>query len=349
MQRRERILAIAVGVLVGGWLLDGAVISPTLAWYDGVRDAASTAEAEVAQAQALIDRQARIMADWRARHAAGLLDDEASARYRLQSILAEAARSSGVAIDSIGGGQLIPAAREETCDTLRLTASGQGGLGQIMDFMRVLASAGQPLRIERSELSAQDPRKDLLELSLTVSTRVVATAARSGRSVPEGTRPWQPGQADAAPGLAVVAAKPFLAERRGGRSVVSDTARPVTVAAPGGWVLVGIVTRTDRSIAFLRHLGDGSERQLATGEEIDGRTASMIDAGGMILGEGDAAKRITVGHDLTGEAAAIATPVRRPATPVTTTPAAAGTTTPISDTGREAILERLRQQRNRTP
>lgn len=358
MQRRERILMLAVGVLVGGWLLDGAVLGPAMSWYDGVRSATQKAGEEAAQSQALVDRQSRIMADWRARHAAGLLDDEATARFRMQSALAEAARSGGIVLDNVSGGQLIPAARDETCDTLRLTASGQGGLAQVMGFLRALQASAQPLRIERSELSSGDARKDQIELSLTVSTRLVPAKARAGRGVPDGTTAWKPDPVDAARGQAVVAAKPFLAERRGGsRSVVTTaTATVAAPTAPGGWALVGIVTRDSGTLAFLRHLGDGNERTLAPGDEIDGRIASAVDADGLVLGSGAEAKRIAVGTGLDGSpipaaggqrpAAIGQQPTANSQQPAATTPAA---TTPLSDTGREAILERLRQQRNRTP
>jgi hypothetical protein len=359
VQRRERILMLAVGVLVGGWLLDGAVVGPAMRWYDGVRDEARKASEEAAQAQALIDRQSRIMADWRSRHAAGLLDDEATARYRMQTALAAAARSGGLTLDNVSGGQLVAAARDETCDALRVTAAGQGGLTQVMAFIRSLESASQPLRIERCELSASDARKDLVELSLTVSTRLVPAKLRSERPVPEATVPWRAEQADETIAAGVVAAKPFLAERRGGArtTTVSDTAAPVaTPSAPGGWALVGIVTRTSGTVAFLRHLGDGSERILATGESIDGRTATVIDSAGLVLGAEADAQRIAVGSSLDGSPMPAATlaPARRQTTaPSTASPAGgakpATTTSTTSDPGREAILERLRQQRNRTP
>lgn len=354
MQRRERILMLAVGVLAGGWLLDGAVLGPALSWYDDVRSAAQKAGEEAAQSQALVDRQSRIMADWRTRHAAGLLDDEATARFRMQSALVDAARSGGIVLDNVSGGQLIPAARDETCDTLRLTASGQGGLAQVMGFLRVLQASAQPLRIERSELSASDARKDQIELSLTVSTRLVPAKARAGRGVPEGTAAWKPDAVDATRGEAVVAAKPFLAERRGGsRNVAAATTTTVaTPSAPGGWALVGIVTRDSGTVAFLRHLGDGSERTLAPGDEIDGRSASVVDTEGIVLGSGDEAKRIAVGGSLDGTPIP-ATGSQRPSA-TSHQPSANGqqptaVSPPLSDPGREAILERLRQQRNRTP
>jgi hypothetical protein len=362
VQRRERILMLAVGVLAGGWLLDGAVLGPAMSWYDGVRNAAQQASEEAAQSQALVDRQSRIMADWRSRHAAGLLDDEATARFRMQSALAEAARSGGIVLDNVSGGQLIPAARDETCDTLRLTASGQGSLTQVMGFLHSLESSAQPLRIERSELSSGDARKDQIELSLTVSTRLVPAKARAGRGVPEGTVAWTPEPADAARGEAVVAAKPFLAERRGGTRAVAATTVSTTIAAPatpGGWALVGIVNRNSGAVAFLRHLGNGSEQTLAPGDEIDGRTASAVDSDGIVLGSGAEAQRITVGTSLDGTAIpatggqrpAVRTPPASSQQPAAGTPAAStpAATTPLSDPGREAILERLRQQRNRTP
>lgn len=350
MLRRERILAAAVGVLVGGWLLDSALIGPGLAWYDRVRSETRKAGEEAAQAQALVDRQSRIMADWRSRHAAGLLDDESAARFRLQRTLADAARSGGLALDNVSGGQLIPAGRDETCDTIRLTATGQGGLAQAMAFIAALASAPQALRIERSELSASDARKDLLEVSLTVSTRIVPAKARSGRGIPDGTAPWAPEPADRATGEAVVAAKPFLGERRAPSArgpAPDDGAKAAPAAAPGGWALVGIVARDGGAVAFMRHLGDGRERLLAAGEDFEGRAASAVDADGLVLGTGDAAQRIAVGTQLDG------TPV--PSGGVRTAAAApagaapGSSPAPITDSSRESILERLRQQRNRTP
>jgi len=344
VQRRERMLMLAVGVLAGGWLLDGAVVGPALSWYDGIRAEARMGREEAAQSQALIDRQARIMGDWRSRHAAGLLDDEATARFRVQSALAEAARSGGLVLDNVGGGQLIPATRDETCDTLRLTATGQGGLSQVMAFLRSLHASPQPLRIERSELSAGDPRKDQIDLSLTVSTRLVPAKVRGARGLPDGITAWKPDPADGAAGEAIVAAKPFLAERRGGaRTAPTEPAKPAATAAAGGWALVGIVVRDGATVAFLRHLGDGSERLLAPGEELDGRTASAVDADGMVLGSGEEARRVAVGTQLDGTPVP-ATSGQRPAAGSQQSAA-----TQLSDPGREAILERLRQQRNRTP
>ena len=113
MHPRERLLAIVTGVLVGGWALNAAVIAPVGAWLGQVAAETRAAEQQANEAKALIDRQARILADWRGRHAAGLLDDEAAARFKTQQAIAGSARASGFVIDSVGGGQLVTAARGE--------------------------------------------------------------------------------------------------------------------------------------------------------------------------------------------------------------------------------------------
>lgn len=353
MQRRERILAGIIGLLAGGWILDAAVIAPATTWYDGLRADARRATEEAGQAQTLVDRQARIMADWRTRHAAGLLDDEAAARFRVQRALADAARSGGLSLDSVSGGQLVPATRDETCDTIRLTATGQGSLAQAMAFLAALEASPQPLRIERSELSAADGRKDALELSLTVSTRIVPAVRRDGRSVPAGTAAWTPDASGHHAADSVVAARPFLIDRRMTQtrpSVSADTAPPSVASPAGGWALVGIVARQDGSAAFLRHLGDGRERIVASGDELDGDRVASVGPDGLVIGENGQARRISVGTQIDGTPMPAASrSTATPAVPAAKPTPGQPTATPASDATRESILERLRQQRNRTP
>jgi hypothetical protein len=381
MQARERILAGAVALLIGGWLVDTVVVQPAVAWFAAVDQQTRDATREAGEARALVDRQARIVADWRARHAAGLLDDQDQARFRLQRALSSGAQGSGFVLDSVSGGQLVPAAQEQHYDLLRLTVSGHGALAQVQAFIAGLESAAMPLAIERCELSAGDPRKDQLDAALTVSTRIVAPAARGGRAVPDGIAAWVPATRDGALDAAVLAAKPFLTDRRGSRNetaisvpaagTVPATSGPTPAAAGSspGWALVGIVAFDQRAVAFLRHQGDGSERQLAAGEQLAGGTVLAIDARGLRLGLADGGERlIEVGHDLAGDPIAGAPlPARSlPGATGSGSTAAGGTTTAATvpgtsvsapfqvptitvDPEREAILQRLRQQRNRTP
>jgi len=367
MQKRERLLAGAVALLAGGWLIDSVVVQPSLAWFAAMEKDTHTATREAGEANVLIDRQTRILADWRGRHAAGLVDNEDQARFRLQRTLQDAATSSGFTIASVGGGQLVAATQDHVYDLLRLSISGQGSLEQVQRFVATLESAAQPLRVERAELSSGDARKDALDTALTLSTRLVAESARDGRAVPEGTVAWKPEQRSTALDEAIHDAKPFLADRRHAlaRTVSEPTAEPTTTVVPttgatAGWALVGILASTEESVAFLRHQSDGSERLLKTGEQFDGHTVIGVDQHGLRLRTAEQEQLITVGQDLKGQSIdGTVSSVRRTngngstASTSTVSPGAAAAPFQIpnipTDPAREAILQRLRSQRNRAP
>jgi hypothetical protein len=373
MQPRERLLAGAVAVLVGGWLIDSMVVQPTLAWFAATDKETQAAAREASEAGVLIDRQARILSDWRARHAAGLIDNEDQARFRLQRTLQDAAKASGFTISSVGGGQLVPATQEQVYDLLRLSVSGHGALDQVQHFVAALESAAMPLKIERCELSSGDARKDALDAALTLSTRLVGENARAGRGVPEGTVAWKPETRGSALDEAIHEAKPFLADRRHAVARAPRETRdetPVTTTTvstnKAGWALVGIVAGDRETLAFVRHQSDGEERVRRAGDQLDGQNVLAIDQAGLRLAATDGEHVVAVGQDLKGQAidgTITATSSRRDSrdsrdsrggssTP-TVSPAAAAAPFQIptvpTDPAREAILQRLRQQRNRAP
>jgi hypothetical protein len=383
MQKRERLLVGAIALLLGGWTVDSVMVQPTIAWFAAIDKQTIAAQAEAGEAQALIDRQTRIMAEWRGRHAAGLLDDEGQARFRLQKTLQNAAQSSGFSIASVSGGQLIPAGQELHYDVLRLTVSGNGSLSQVQAFVAAIEVAAMPLAIERSEWSAGDARKDHLDVALTLSTRLVSAAARAGRTVPNDTTPWTPAARDPSIDVAVAATKPFLADRQSSlpkSETVTKKKEPAiatTIATERkGWAVVGIAIHendgNNRSgLAFLRHQSDGTERSVRAADVIDGYTVVAIDANGLRLSDSNGETTISVGQDLTGQTVTgvfSATPILPSATAASTTTAAnasSTTSTPSitpaaaaapfqiptasADPARDAILQRLREKRNRTP
>jgi hypothetical protein len=360
MQPRERGLAIAVGGLAGLWLLDSLLIGPAIDWYRTVEKDTAVTNRRVAEAKVLVDRADRIRADWRGQHAVGLLDDEDAARFRLHQAIAASARQSGVTIDSVSGGQRIPAPHGKNYDTIRLSLSGQGSLADVQGFLAGLEGAAMPLSIERCELAARDGRKDQVDCALTVSTRIVASASRATRHVPTGQTPWQPAAHDAAADAAVLAAKPFLNDRRSGKKAGTSSASDAAAPAATGWALVGIVVRDGVACAFVRNLADGGERILMPGDRIDpsgGETAAVpvaaISDAGLTLTLADGPRLVPVGCDLTGQpvASGRSASASRSATPAvgdTPSPALPGAAPAVGDTDRDAILQRLRQQRNRS-
>jgi hypothetical protein len=362
MHKRERMLVGAIALLLGGWTVDSVIVQPTIAWFATIEKQTIAAQAEAGEAQALIERQTRIMAEWRGRHAAGLLDDEGQARFRLQKTLQNAAQSSGFNIASVSGGQLIPAGQELHYDVLRLTISGNGSLSQVQAFVAAIEGAAMPLAIERSEWSAGDARKDHLDVALTLSTRLVSAAARPGRSVPSDTVPWTPAARDPSIDVAVAATKPFLADRQSSppkSEAVTKTKKSAVAASAAterkGWAVVGIVIHendgNNRSgLAFLRHQSDGTERSVRAADVIDTFTVVGVDANGLRLSDSNGETTVAVGQDLTGQTAANTSSTT---SVPSVTPAAAAAPfqipTATADPARDAILQRLREKRNRTP
>jgi hypothetical protein len=355
MQARERWLAWGAGGIVGLWLLDLLLIEPGLGWYRAVQEDTLKTKRSVAEAQILVDHANRIHAAWRGEHAAGLLDDEDAARFRLQQALAGSARRSGVVVDSVGGGQRIPAPHGTAYDTIRSTVTCQGSLGEILAFLAGLEAAAQPLRIERCELAARDGRKDQLDAALTISTRIASSEARALRRIPVNQKPWSPAARDPALDQAVLAAKPFLNDRRSDRRNTANSDAPAATpdAKPGGLALVGIVTRPGREQGFLRDLGSGNEQQIAVGDQLGPDTVAEISPAGLRLRNASGERLIAVGCDLTGQPLAAASGGGDPHLAVPTSGAATPATIPTSPGSspaidREAILQRLREQRNRS-
>lgn len=359
MHKRERLLAIGVAMLVGGWVLDAVLVEPGLTWLAKLRTEARSAAADAADSGLLVDRSKQIMDRWRAWHASGVLDDEDAARFRAQQAVASAARGSSCTIDTLGGGQRILAAQGQTYDLLRLTVSGQGSLAEVQGFLAALESAPQPLRIERCELAARDPRKDALDLSLTLSTRITSAKGRNGRTVPEDAKAWAPEPRDGALDAAVREARPFLSDRRSGRATTAVVETTTSTPAPAGtWALVGVVTREDGAIGFLRHLGNGEERTVRAGDALGEARIAGLDADGMRLATGGTESTVRIGTDLAGltvpaggrsSAPATSTTSSTPAAaPTGTAPPAAASPAGAGGSDREAILQRLRERRNRT-
>jgi hypothetical protein len=385
VQKRERYLATAVALLLGAWIADSFIIQSSLRWFADMDKQTRAAEQQVGEAKVLIDRQAKIMGDWRALHAAGLLDNSDQARFRVQTSLAKNASASGFVIDSISSGQVIPASSEQHYDVLRLGISGRGTHKQCVDFIALLEHSAMPLLIERSEMSASDGRKEQLDVAMTVSTRMVAEHARAGRSLPDGVIAWQPAVRDTQFDTEILAAKPFASDRRPARAENTAAEKPPEkkeLPAPKpidpGWALTGIVLGQNSNAAFIRHLGNFTERQISIGDIIDERTITAITHDHLVVTHGDEKMSIAVGYSLRGESVSVLSALtakgsaktsqastssapstrdkkevsendnkkneqKPPATPFSVPP-------PAGDAAREAILERLRQQRgSRTP
>ena len=367
MQRRERLLAFIVAALVAIWSIDSVLIAPLSDWYASCSEDIERYEQDINEAQILIDRQKRIMDSWRSQHAAGLLKDEQSARFDLQDFVVKAAAVATVQIDSIGAQSAAVAVAEDTFLSLGLSLSAQGNLKQVQDFVQRIELAPMPLRIERCELASHDAKKDHIQLSVALSTLIVAEQLHAGRSLPEHVEAWHAATWPDTIAQSIVALKPFLADRRRAPAPVAKKTEPsekpvvtAPVIDPGTWVLVGVVA-AEKTRAFFRHSKSGVEKNVGIGEEIDAYRVDAVEDHVLIVSSMQASteehaderqqKRIPIGYSLLGQ---------QSTAPISATSAtsgsssasssggsASGAASSISDEQRQAILERLRQRRGR--
>lgn len=366
MQRRERLLAIIVAALVTVWCIDSVLIAPLSEWYANCSAEIERYEQDINEAQILIDRQKRIMDAWRGQHAAGLLKDEQSARFDLQDFVVKAAAAATVQIDSIGAQSAAVGVADDTFWALGLSLTAQGNLQQVQNFVQRLELAPVPLRIERCEVASHDAKKDHLQLSVALSTLIVAEQLHAGRSLPADSQAWQAAGWPDTIAQSIIALKPFLADRRQTPVVVTKktepTEKPVVTATPvdpGTWVLVGVVT-SEKTQAFFRHNKTGVEKNIGIGEEIDAYRFDAVEDHVLIVSSLNAAaeasagereeKRIPIGYSLLGKQSAAPLPARSSSVSSSGSSSSASSSSAassISDEQRQAILERLRQRRGR--
>lgn len=398
MNTRERLLIGAVAVLGLGFIGDRLLLAPLLEWHGRESAAAADLQRKIDDASALTRSAAKIEQAWRTRLASGLLEGDEAVQYRVQRLLAEAGAHSGLRLDNAVGGQRVAGGRVlgQDYDLLRFTCLGRGTLAQALAFTRAIGESAVPLRVERCEWSSRDGRRDEVDLTLTLSVPLRALKAEPVR-VPASTRPWQPAARDGGAEAAVLAAKPFLVDRKPAaapRPAPAPTPRAETPPPPpptpgSDWVLVGIATRDGAPSAFVRSLSGTTEREIPVGGEVAGGKLLSVGERSVEVAFDGKARSVGVGYTLAGQPYTFGKPSSssgkssgsgkssssssaapagasgagngaKPSAPaeaggvVVAVPAeAAPATEPApaakpTDAEREAILERLRQQRNRS-
>ncbi len=359
MQIRERrLLLIAAGTVIL-WLVDSLALRPLLHWQAGIEQQMQADRLAIMEDEALLLRRTAIMAQWRSWHAAGLMDDAASAAYRLHQMASTAAHDSGVVITSLGGSRHRPATAEALYDSLEISLRSEGSSAQVQAFLETINRSAMPLRIERCDLHARDTALDRLDCSLTISTRIVSAQHAQGLTLPPDISPWTP-----------TASPPALDQTRHRRLALlfrADRPAPTPPAAPPTprpgpvapvvtapvrtWVVTGLILPVADPAggrAFVRHQGLGTERIVTVGDQLDDRLVLAVDRDGLLLATGDDTPplRIAPGQDILGRTAVSSSPEPSAPRPATTTPSAAAPA--LNDPARQAILDRLRQQRTRS-
>lgn len=174
LNKRERLIGIAAGAVVGLLLLDQVLVTPLLARWRDADDRIELATAQRSSADDLIFTSERANRQW-ARVIGGQLQHDASeAESQVLNSVREWAQEAGMSLSS-----LKPERTEKEKDFYKITfrATGGGGMSQIGRFLYRIETATVPVRVTDVTITSRKPGTDELGIQLGIATSYLAPEA----------------------------------------------------------------------------------------------------------------------------------------------------------------------------
>jgi hypothetical protein len=175
---RETILKIAVGAVVGLFLLDRMVLTPALGAWKTQGERLTALRHQVQRGRQLIEREPSIRTRWEEMQRTDMPDDLSAAEDEVFKAVARWAIESGGKFTSINNQWRI---HEEGYDTFEIRATATGDQAELGRLLYEIESDALPARIEECEWTARDAQGKQLGLALRVSFLRIAEAGRSAR------------------------------------------------------------------------------------------------------------------------------------------------------------------------
>ena len=173
LSKREKYIAIGVGIAVGLLVLDQYLLSPFLA-----RDKAITAETDKVQQQ--LSRATKLMKEqrdlkpvWADMTSGGLKTTREEADSQALNAVREWAQDAGVSIVALGSSRY---SEEQKFMVSTFHVTGTGRMQSISKLMWALETAPIPVRVNEIQITPQKEGTDNLQVQLTVSTLSALTA-----------------------------------------------------------------------------------------------------------------------------------------------------------------------------
>lgn len=165
--RRERLIAMALGLLLSLWALDQWFLEPILQARQETDRRLTRNENEQAKANRLIAQGRSAQRTMNTLRQNGLFSDASLAENQMLSAIRQWAFRAGLKLSSIRPDRAVAslAMRE-----LVLEVNAEGSMRSITDLIYRLETASFPLRIRELKISARTEDSDDLSLQLRVST-----------------------------------------------------------------------------------------------------------------------------------------------------------------------------------
>ncbi|MEA3211988.1 MAG: hypothetical protein QOE70_5045 [Chthoniobacter sp.] len=178
-KRRETILKIAVGAVVGLFLLDRVVLSPSIAGWKAQGERLAGLREKVQRGRQLIEREKSIRTRWEEMLRTDLAPDSSAAENDVFKAIGRWARDSRISFTS-----LTPQWRnhEEGYDTFECRATATGDQAALGRLIYEIETDPLPARVEECDLSTRDAQGKQLGLAVRFSfVRITEAAGRNAR------------------------------------------------------------------------------------------------------------------------------------------------------------------------
>ncbi len=178
-RRREFILKIAVGAVVGLFLLDRVVITPAFAGWKAQSERLTALRQKVQRGKQLLERERTLRARWGEMQGANLPADRSDAESDVSKAIGRWNRDSKVNFASLT--QQWREHPDEGYDAFECRATANGDLASLGRLLYEIETDALPARIEECEIMTRDALGKQLSLSLRFSFVHIAATGKSTR------------------------------------------------------------------------------------------------------------------------------------------------------------------------
>lgn len=176
--RRETLLKIAVGIAVGLFLLDWAIVSPAMARWKAQSERIADLSAKVKRGRQLLEREHSIRARWAEMLRTDLPEDPSSSENDVFKAIGRWTRES-----RLGFSNLTQQWRthEEGFDTLELRTTASGDQASLARLLYEIEVDPLPAHVEECEIAARDAQGRQLTMTARLSFMRLTGTGRSSR------------------------------------------------------------------------------------------------------------------------------------------------------------------------
>jgi hypothetical protein len=188
LSKRERILAMAMIVVVGGLALNTFIVNPLSASREATANEKAELEAQVADAQNVFAKKKNLERRWKSLLSEGSQGDTGS-ESRIARALTEWSRQTRLNVTSVKPDQTTT---EKGMTETTFVLAGQGSLDAVASFLYRVETSELPIKVVDMQLGSRSESGDSMSLQLRLSAVSLSSASKT----PEKPSPQQQTEAN---------------------------------------------------------------------------------------------------------------------------------------------------------